>query len=87
MHMMDCEVLNKTLGVIRSFRFNPNEIAAIQNQIKQQMQDIQNPNAQDMAGQLQNMITPHQHDMFSMDKRIGPQIPQMPAGPPPFPGM
>jgi hypothetical protein len=85
LHMMDCDVLNQTLSVLRSFRFNPNEIMAIQNQIREQMKNIQNPNAQDMASQLQTMITPHQHSMFKMDKRFGPQIPPMPPGPPGFP--
>ena len=79
LHMLDCDALNQTLSKVRSFNFKPNELKTIQDSIRQQIKDIRNPtinnpNAQEMAGKLQSMLTPQQHSMFTIDKRTNPSI-------------
>lgn len=79
LHMLDCASLNQLLGTVRSFNFKPGELQAMQDSIRQQMQNInkppaQNPSAQDMTGKMQGMLTPQQHNMFNMDKRVAPNL-------------
>ncbi len=97
LHILDCSYIISLMKTsMRSFR--PNELEKIQQNIREQLQNKQNPRADEMAGQYTDALRPHAHDMFKQDNRLAPnlaspqnipkgwQIPQIkPLAPPQFP--